>query len=164
MKRFAFLIFGICWMAISSCSTTSPGVKKEADVAKETALKTAIEQHRFVIQVNRMNPMSGASKQLTSPYSLEIRGDTVVSYLPYFGRAYSVPYGGGNGLNFTSTITDYTSVIDKKGKTSINFKTKTDEDRFSYRVLIFQDGTSTIYVTTENRQPISFDGNVETKN
>ena len=43
--------------------------------------------------------MKGGSKHLTSDYSLEIRNDSVYSYLPYFGVAYNVPYGGGKGLN-----------------------------------------------------------------
>lgn len=164
MKRFAFLIFGGCFaVAISSCSTTSPAAKKEANAAKEAALKTAIEQRQFVISVDRMNPMRGASQQLTSLYSLEIHGDSVKSYLPYFGQAYSVPYGGGSALNFNSTITDYKSSVDAKGKTTIDFKTKSEDDRYAYRIVIFSNASTSINVTSGNRQLISFDGTAESK-
>ena len=59
-------------------------------------------------------PMKGGSKHLTSDYSLEIRNDSVYSYLPYFGVAYNVPYGGGKGLNFSAPLSEYTSTYSKK--------------------------------------------------
>ena len=46
--------------------------------------------------------MKGRSRALTSDYSIEIRNDSVFSYLPYFGVAYNVPYGGGKGLIFNA--------------------------------------------------------------
>ena len=53
-----------------------------------------IENGRFTIEVDRALPMGGRTVHLTTPYSLEMRGDSAISYLPYFGRAYSLPYGG----------------------------------------------------------------------
>ena len=77
----------------SLCAQT----KKEKREQKEKEVKELIESKRFTIDVNRAIPMGGRSLNLTSPYSLEMRGDSAISYLPYFGRAYSAPYGGGDG-------------------------------------------------------------------
>ena len=71
--------------------------KKEKREQKANEVKELIDSKRFTIDVNRAIPMGGRSLNLTSPYSLEMRGDSVISYLPYFGRAYSAPYGGGDG-------------------------------------------------------------------
>jgi hypothetical protein len=144
------------------CSS-SKSLTKEEKTAKEAVLRKAVENREFVVDVDRMLPMSGRSQTLTSPYSLEINGDQVKSYLPYFGRAYSVPYGGGDGLNFESPVTDYKSSFDSKGKATIEFQTKTKEDQYSFRLEIFSNGSASINVTSVNRQGVSFQGTASDK-
>lgn len=159
MKRVNYFV----WMALvlsvimSGCSATK-GLTKEEKAANEAQLRAAIENRTFVVDVDRALPMSGSSRMLTSPYTLTINGDTVKSYLPYFGRAYSVPYGGGEGLIFDSVVTDYQSSFDKKGKATIEFKTKSKEDQFVYRIYIFPNASASIDVSSVNRQQISFQG------
>jgi hypothetical protein len=143
-------------LMISSCSALK--VSSEEKAAQEAALRSAIEKQEYKIEVNRMHPMKGGSRQLTSLYSLEIKGDTVVSYLPYFGEAYSIPYGGGKGLNFTAKITAYNFVFDNKGKAVIDLETKNEEDRYSYHIDIFPNGSTNINVRSDNRQSIAFTG------
>lgn len=102
--------------------------------------------------------MRGQAVSLTSPYTLEMRGDSVISYLPYFGRAYSVPYGGGNGLRFERTTTDYTCTYDKKGTARIKFAARTDDDTYRFNIQIYPNGSASINVTPTNRQNISYQG------
>ena len=144
-------------LIITGCST-SKGLTKEEKIAIETALREAIENRTFVVEVNQALPMGGNMRILTSPYSLTVNGDEVKSHLPFFGRAYNAPYGGGEGLIFESTITDYQLSFDKKGKALIEFKTKSKEDQLAYRVNIFTNGSASIDVTSVNRQSISFAG------
>ena len=66
--------------------------KKEREEQKAKEMKEMIENGRFTIEVDRALPMGGRTVHLTTPYSLEMRGDSAISYLPYFGRAYSLPY------------------------------------------------------------------------
>jgi hypothetical protein len=109
-----------------------------------------------------MLPMNGRSQTLTSPYSLEIKDDRVKSHLPYYGRAYSIPYGGGEGLNFEAEITGYKLSFDTKGKAVVEFETKTKEDQHGFRLEIFPNGSTSIHVTPVNRQAISFHGTAMT--
>ncbi|MCD8194077.1 MAG: DUF4251 domain-containing protein [Tannerellaceae bacterium] len=134
--------------------------KKELKAEKEQLVKQLVENDCFHIKVDRAIPQQGGSKYLTSPYSVEICGDTVKSYLPYFGRAYSVPYGGGKGLIFDSQITDYKRTYDKKGTANIRFSTRTEEDNYKFQIEIFTNGSARINVVPVNRQPISFHGDV----
>ena len=83
--------------------------KKEKKQQREQAVREAVDAKAYKINVDRVMPMKGGSKHLTSDYSLEIRNDSVYSYLPYFGVAYNVPYGGGKGLNFSAPLSEYTS-------------------------------------------------------
>ena len=102
-----------------------------------------------------------SSIPLTSQYSLQIRNDSVFSYLPYYGRAYSVPYGGGSGLIFNAPLKEYTMDMDKKGNAVIKFSARSPEDFFEFRAKVFPDGTTSIDVTMQNRQAISYRGEVD---
>ncbi|MDR1337148.1 MAG: DUF4251 domain-containing protein, partial [Tannerella sp.] len=115
----------------------------------------------YRISVNRMLPVKGPSQYLTSGYSLTVRGDTVISYLPYFGRAYSLPYGGGKGLNFESTLTVYSLSFDAKGTARISFQTRSENETLLYLIEVFSNGSSVIRVTSNNRQSVSFYGTLE---
>lgn len=137
--------------------------KKEKREQKEMQVKEMLESGRFIIDINRAVPMSGRAVNLTSPYSLELRGDSVLSYLPYFGRAYSAPYGGGKGLNFTETVSEYDLSYDKKEAVRIKFRTRTDEDNYAFNIQVFPNGSSTISVTPVNKQGITFYGEVTPK-
>lgn len=134
--------------------------KQERKEQKEREVKATVDSGRFTIDVNRAVPMSGRSVNLTSPYSLELRGDSVVSYLPYFGRAYSAPYGGGNGLNFQEQASEFEQTQKKKGGMELTFRVRTKEDVYAFRVDIFPNGSSTINVTPVNKQGITFYGEV----
>ena len=92
-----------------------------------------------------------------------IRNDSVFSYLPYFGVAYNVPYGGGKGLIFNAPITGYRKESLKKGKTRIDFKTGNEEDKYEYSLTIYSDGSANIHIQPMNRQAISYSGELDIK-
>ena len=58
--------------------------KKEKKQQREQAVREAVDAKAYKINVDRVMPMKGGSKHLTSDYALEIRNDSVYSYLPYF--------------------------------------------------------------------------------
>ena len=84
----------------------------------------------------------------------------LVSYLPYFGRAYSVPYGGGKGLNFTAPISEYKAEKDNKGTTQITVIVNNEEDILTYFLSVFDNGRATIDVRAREREPISYSGDL----
>ena len=137
--------------------------KKERKEQKAKEIKEMIENGRFTIEVDRALPMGGRTVHLTTPYSLEMRGDSAISYLPYFGRAYSLPYGGGDGMRFEESITDYQSTFDKKGTARIKFVARTKEDTFRFDVQVFSNGSAIISVTPTNRQNITYQGELAPK-
>ena len=159
MKEKNFLIWLWLFLTIttSGCSL-SKELTRDKKSANEALLLEAIDKRSFVVEVDRAHPLTGESRMLTTLYSLEVNGEKVKSHLPYFGRAYSVPYGGGDGLIFESVITDYQSSTKKKGETVLSFKAKTKEDHFVYRVYLSPSGTASIDITSIHRHPISFTG------
>lgn len=156
-----FVLTGL--LALSSLCPLMAQSKKEKKAQTEQAVRTAIDAKHYKINVNRATPMKGGSKYLTSNYTLEIRNDSLFSYLPYFGVAYNIPYGGGKGLIFNAPISEYTTEYNKKGTARINLKLRNDEDNYLYHITIFPDGSSSIQVTPTNRQSISFSGEMDIK-
>lgn len=55
--------------------------KKEKKQQREQAVREAVDAKAYKINVDRVMPMKGGSKHLTSDYSLEIRNDSVY-YIP----------------------------------------------------------------------------------
>lgn len=116
-----------------------------------------IRSKEFVFKAQTVLPMSGTSRQLTSDYDVRFLGDSIVAYLPYFGRAYSAGYGEGGGIDFTSTNFDYTAKQRKKGW-DISIKPKDAKDVQQLNFTVSENGYATLQVTSNNRQPISFNG------
>lgn len=147
------------WVMLVGCATAEERAARAAEQAK--AVKTALQERNYHIAVNRMYPSRGASKIVSSGYSVEVRNDSLISYLPYFGRAYDVPYGGGNGLNFSAPIRNYKESQTKSDLRHIEIDVKNDEDTYLYTLDIFDNGSTDINVRSRQREPISFSGQME---
>ena len=125
----------------------------------KSGVKTSVESKQFVFHAQTALPTSGRSRQLTSDYSLRVLPDTLVSNLPFYGRAYSVSYGSGDGgFNFTSTKFDYSASPGKKKGWDISIKPKDVTDFREFSLSLSDNGYGTLQVFSNNRQPISFTG------
>ena len=149
---------------LAAIPTLSAQTKKEKKEQKKEAVRQLIVSENYKIDVNTAMPMRGRNITLSSPYSLEIRNDSVFSYLPYYGRAYSVPYGGGSGLIFNAPLKEYTMDLDKKGNAVIKFSARSPEDFIEFSAKVFSNGTASIDVIMQNRQSISYRGELDTEN
>ena len=146
---------------LSGCVTAEERAARAAEQAK--AVKSALETKKYVIAVNMMYPSQGPSKHLSYGYSVEVRNDSLISYLPYFGRAYSVPYGGGKGLNFSAPIINYRESQQNSDLRHVEIDVKNDEDTYLYSLDIFDNGSTTIDVRSRQRERINFSGIMEFK-
>lgn len=142
------------------------GQSLSAQEKDETAepVKALIERGEYTVDVVRALPMSGRAVNLTSPYSLTVKGDSVYSHLPYFGRAYSAPYGGGDGLSFQKPIVNKQVSFDEKGKATIRFESRSDDDRYAFQIQIFSNGSATLFVQPTNKQSITYHGDLRIEN
>ena len=158
MKKYLIVLFTI---AFAACSSLTSAEKAERDAKKAQAVEKALAERRYKVEISMMNPRRGGSVNVSPDFSLEVKGDTLVSYLPYFGRTYSVPYGGGKGLNFTAPISEYHTTEGRNGAKLIMMKAVNEEDVYSFRLEIFTNGNTTIDLTARERESISYDGHLE---
>ncbi len=168
MKKIALIMAIAVAALLVSCHTTT-GVTSGMSKAERKAyvaeqVYNGLNDMHYTIEVSHMTQRRGGMQSLSHGYELEVKGDTLVSYLPYFGEVYatrSVAYGQQKGLNFTSTIYNYNAVMVKPGEYHIQFETETDEDRFLYTIQVFDNGKSYVDVLGENRTGISFTGDMK---
>jgi len=127
--------------------------------ADQATVKSSIESKQFIFHAQTALPTSGRSRQLTTDYDLRVSPDSLISNLPFYGRAYSVPYGSGDGgFNFTSTKFEYTATPGKKRGWNISIKTKDVTDFREFSLSLSDDGYGTLQALSNNRQPMSFTG------
>lgn len=124
----------------------------------KASVQNAVNSKQFVFKAQTVLPMAGTSRFLTTDYDVKVLGDSLVSYLPYFGRAYNVTYGDRGGIDFTSTQFDYKVKPRKKGGWDVSIETNDVKDNQRLNFSISEDGYAYLQVISNNRQPISFNG------
>lgn len=131
---------------------------------KQAQIKEMVEAQNYVFKAQTALPSSGRSRQLNTDFDLRISKDTIVSYLPYFGRAYTAPLNPSEGpLNFTTTSFDYKVTNRKKGGWDIVITPKDLQDPRQMALSVFDNGSASLTVTSNNRQPIAFNGYITAK-
>lgn len=131
-----------------------------SDAFKKTGtIGSMLEKKLYTFKAQSVTPMSGRFRQLTSEYDLQVSPDKVVSFLPYFGRAFNaVPGATNGGLQFTATDFTHTLQQGKKGKWIITLKFNNATDVRQMILTAYDNGSAYLQVTSNNRDPISFNG------
>lgn len=160
MKKYllSMVLAFLALVMLSGCATSEERAARAAELKKKVT--NALTERNYKIAVDRMYPPRGSSKSVSYGYSVEVRNDSLISYLPYFGRAYNVPYGGGKGLNFSERINNYKESLEKNGKRHIEIGLKNEEDTYLYTIEVFDNGSSSIDVQSRQRESISFSGDM----
>jgi hypothetical protein len=120
----------------------------------------SLQGRRYTVEVVRVDPMGARPIDLDPGYGIMVRGDSIYSRLPFFGRAYSAPYGGGDrgGFFFDAKILDYQSTPGRRGSTEVRIETRDAEDSYTCFLTVWQDGGAQLEVESFNRQGIGYDG------
>ena len=123
----------------------------------------AIAARQWHIEISSMTTMRYGSRTVTPDFYLELRGDTLRSYLPYLGQAQVSPtLSPSIGLNFEEPVLSYNDSKPKSNEyTQIDIDVRTREDSYHYVIEIYDNGQAYIRVRSMNRDPISFDGKLE---
>ena len=160
MKKFLFsMVFGlVASVMLSGCATAEERTARAAEQAAK--VRTALTERNYKISIDHMYPMKGGSKSVSFGYTVEVRNDSLFSYLPYIGRAYQIPYGGGKGLNFSERIGSYQETQRKNGLRHIEIGVKNDEDTYLYTIEVWDNGKSQIDVQPRQRERISYSGDI----
>lgn len=116
-----------------------------------------INTDHICIDISYMMPQNHTAK-VVNDFSLCLRGDSVVSYLPYMGRAYQPTFGHTDGLNFAQRITKKNVRKGKKGKTIIKFSCRNETITYDFSIEAYPEGSAYIRLVPSNADPIGYKG------
>lgn len=148
----AALLLQGCGVLNESREDRAVRLEREAKMVSE-----GVEAGSFRVNIDRMIPLRGSARHVDN-YSVRVKDGHIVSYLPYFGRAWDLPYGGGHGLNFEADIQESDVFRETDGSYTVRLLIRTDEDTHVYTFQIFPNGSTSLLVQSKNREPINFSG------
>ena len=172
-----YLLIGLFIMTTSSCKS-SKSTMSQVDL---DAFYTMVSNKQFRIESNWAQPQvttamlqvlssgilqpgsSAGSINLTGNYNfLRISGDSITSYLPYFGeRQMNVAYGGGdNAIEFNGLIKNYRAEQNKDNSYDINLEAKSNTENFKVFIKLFSNLNSTMTLQGMSRFSIQYTGAV----
>jgi hypothetical protein len=130
---------------------------------KRQAVADAIAAREWHVDITSMNTMRYGSRSVTPDFYLELHGNTLRSYLPYLGQVQASPtLSPSQGLNFETPVLQYKVSRPKSKYTQLDIDVRTREDSYHYAIEMYDSGEVVIRVRSLNRDPISFDGTLET--
>jgi hypothetical protein len=167
MKK--YLISMACALLAAMVLNGGATSKEKAAWKTEQAakVKAALAERHYKIVVNSMTDPSRTdeqrSPQLLSNYSLEVRNDSLISFLPQYGynQILSEAGVGWRGLMLFEPISSYQEELTKKGKRHIEISVEKDNDTHVFVIEVSANGKSNISVRSRRRERISYAGQME---
>jgi hypothetical protein len=161
MRKLFILL--VLTLVLFSCGTSkyTPEEKAAREAKRTQKVIEAINNQKFIIDMDYVYPKRFRSRHLDFNYSLEVRGDSVISYLPYYGTAYSVPYGGGKALNFSAPMSSYRAYQVKNNRMRVELSAKSEEDTYYFILDVYDNGNTNVDVSSQHRESIGFSGTMQ---
>lgn len=92
-------------------------------------------------------------------YEVKVTPDSVVAYLPYYGRSYSAPNNPTEGgVKFNSKKFGYKAAKGKKHGWNIVIDTKDNNENYRLSLDIGDEGYASLSLNSNNKQSITYQG------
>jgi hypothetical protein len=165
MKNILLIIGLIFSLVTVNAQDDKKQSRKEKKATKEAAqieeVKSLLESKMYTFSATQALPSGMRSVNLDGSFSAKIKNDSIFCYLPFYGRAYSASYGSSDGpFTFDLPMENYDMKKSDKGY-DIKFDVKNKNDHINFNLKIGVTGSSSLILTSTNRQSISYHGNIE---
>lgn len=164
MKRnlFSMACVLLTLIVLMGCATSKEKAARKTEQADR--VESALAERHYKIAVNMMIDPSETEEKvnqlLPQPYRLEVRNDSLISFLPKNGYNMIMNILGQRGLILFEPIDSYQEVLTKKGRRHIEIGVENEEDSYTFLIDVATDGNSYISVYPRKRERISFYGNL----
>jgi hypothetical protein len=161
MKIFVVFVIMIFSFSVTQAQQSKKKTKSEIKAWKIQRIREIIDSQNFVFKAKNVNPANSTTKTLTSYFAIEVRNDTVFSYMPYYGKTYVRDYGTTNDspMGFIQPILKYNRERSKKGYTVI-VKVTNKHENIEIKFHILKTGSASVTASFINRQSISYNGEI----
>lgn len=159
MKKLSVLVLVALFLGITGFQ---PENKKEKKARQKLEMAQLIQNGRFRFVANSARSNLGNFNNLGSTYDVVFDSLNIKASLPYYGRAYSVPYGGSGGVKFELTAKNIDRNWNEKKKLyTISTELSDSQDTYSIILTTGLNGYADLNINFRNRQWISYYGTIE---
>lgn len=135
------------------------GYGQQSEAEASTDIESLIESRQFEFVAESANPMRGRTIFLSPGYTLTVQPDSLVSFLPYYGRAYQANMDPSKaGIKFNSTDFEYVEKPRKKRRWEIEMRPKDVAHSPQVHLWVHDNGQASMRVTLIDRESIAFQG------
>ena len=153
---FTAIIIFIVGMSMLGCSNTRK-ITAEPPLDSND-VKNLVDSHSFVFIPQYINPTGFRKRDLSSGFDISISKDSIISYLPYWGRGYIAPISPADvDFDFTSTKFTYTVKPDRRGWI-VSVKPTDQSYLRELFFRIFDNASASLTVSSIDRSSITYDG------
>ena len=159
MKTKYFLrIAIIVTMAISVFGCSNTRNTKTNQAIDSITVRNLVESQGFVFIPQYVNAAGVRNRDLSPGYEVSVSKDTVISYMPFFGRGYIAPISPADvDFDFTSTKFANKTTSARRGW---NVSIKPKDQRYLQELYfnIFENASASLTITSNDRSSISYTG------
>lgn len=160
----------LCAAAIAFISVNAAAQTDKATTAKIVEAKTYTFVARSATPLNVMdisavmsrmpgNMQGGTINLNESYYEVKVTPDSVIAFLPYYGRSFTAPINQNEGgVKFTSTKFDYKGKKGKKRGWNILIEPADAKENYRLAIDIGDEGYATLSLNSNNKQSITYQG------
>ncbi len=137
--------------------------RTERKLEMEEKVNLLINSRNFVFEGKRAFPTGGAAIDLATNFNfVKFSPEKISSYMPFFGEAYSIDYGGDSGYKFEAEPETF-NIEKLKGDKGyrVTVKVPTPKDKVEMNLNVGNDGSATLTITSYQRKPISYFGSIK---
>ncbi len=159
MKRILGLFLMVIFLGSSGNAQES---KKERKARQQLEMAQLIHSGKFRFVARSAQSELGNFDNLGANYDMVFDSLHIKAFLPYYGRAYSVPYGGSEGVKFDLTAQKMEKNWNEKKKLfSLSAELSDSNDSYSIFLTTGLNGYADIKITFTNRSWIDYYGTIE---
>jgi hypothetical protein len=158
--KWAIVVMLCCFFSapVLAQQLTKKEVKAAAALQKQKEIEALIESRNFVFDAEKAIPLGYRFILLDhNSYFVNFTAEKATAELPFFGRAFSAPYGGDGGIKFEGKP-ENVQVEKKKKSYIIKATVKGKDDVFNLLFSVFFNGSTSLSISSNNRASISYDG------
>jgi len=163
IKRYILAFLMVIILAPGFAQVISRKAQREKNkIERISQIDSLMSAKTFVFEATRAFPQGWKSVDLTTNSNyIRFSPDKIDSYMPFFGRAYSVDYNGDAGIKFTAKPEEYKIVTLKNGK-GYEIEAAVSAARDNYKLTLFVDpqGGASLTINSNQRASISYNGTI----
>lgn len=135
--------------------------KQQVEKVTANVVRERLQQRKFRIFADYMYPQRAPSVRLNDTWGVEIGGDSIGFFLPYYGQVYLADPAKGPGMVFVAPLDSYEETPTKDGGVRIKAECRYRLDAYQVYLEVWDNGNANISITPTHRDAIRYTGKMD---